>query len=211
MLAEQIFMHLKKPERTTNTHFFEPAWRSMGVEVVNWSRVDKEVVDWLLWFFAQSGKAPIATQDAFSFILNRLFETWGSETAWMLQRATSKEIDRISEEFLGAGPFGIMTNPLTYSSLMRRATQNPAYTPSKLLLSVDKWTYNKPGTKVDVDRSSRATTCSAWAGWRACNDTSPSRPRITAPGWRISGTTTAVGKCVPAATSCATSLPTLTG
>lgn len=151
MLAEQIFSHLKKPERTTNTHFFEPAWRSMGVEVVNWTRVDKDVVDWLLWFFAQSGKAPIATQDAFSFILNRLFETWGSETAWMLQKATSKEIDRISEEFLGAGPFGIMTNPLTYSSLMRRAAGNPAYTPSKLLLSVDKWTYNKPGTKVDVD------------------------------------------------------------
>ncbi len=151
ILAHQIFSHLSHPERTTNTHFFEPAWRSMGVEVVNWERVDKEVVDWLLWYFAQAGKAPIATQDAFSFVLNRLFETWGSETAWMLQRATSKEIDRISEEFLGAGPFGIMTNPLTYSSMMRRTAEGAAYAPSKLLLSVDKWSYNKPGTKVDVD------------------------------------------------------------
>jgi enoyl-CoA hydratase / 3-hydroxyacyl-CoA dehydrogenase len=150
ILAHQIFSHLNHPERTTNTHFFEPAWRSMGVEVVNWERVDKAVVDWLLWYFAQAGKAPIATQDAFSFVLNRLFETWGSETAWMLEKATSREIDRISEEFLGAGPFGIMTNPLTYSSMMRRTAEGAAYTPSKLLLSVDKWGYNKPGTKVEI-------------------------------------------------------------
>ena len=123
ILAHQIFSHLNNPERTTNTHFFEPAWRSMGVEVINWEKTNPETVNWLLWFFAQAGKAPIAAQDAFSFVLNRLFETWGSETAWMLQKATSKEIDFISEEFLGAGPFGIMTNPLTYSSMMRRTAE----------------------------------------------------------------------------------------
>ena len=151
ILAHQIFSHLNNPERTTNTHFFEPAWRSMGVEVINWEKTNPETVNWLLWFFAQAGKAPIAAQDAFSFVLNRLFETWGSETAWMLQKATSREIDFISEEFLGAGPFGIMTNPLTYSSMMRRTAEGAAYTPSKLLLSVDKWGYNKPRTKVAVD------------------------------------------------------------
>jgi 3-hydroxyacyl-CoA dehydrogenase len=150
ILAHQIFSHLSHPERTTNTHFFEPAWRSMGVEVINWEKADPETVNWLLWFFAQAGKAPIAAQDAFSFVLNRLFESWGSETAWMLEKATSKEIDRISEEFLGAGPFGIMTNPLTFASQTRRSAERAAYAPSKLLLSVDKWAYNKPGTKVDV-------------------------------------------------------------
>ena len=151
ILAHQIFSHLRHPERTTNTHFFEPAWRGMGVEVINWEGADKEIVNWLLWFFAQAGKAPIAAQDVFSFVLNRLFETWGSETAWMLERATSKEIDYISEEFLGAGPFGIMTNPLTYASQIRRMAERHAYAPSRLLLSVDKWAYNKPGTKVDMD------------------------------------------------------------
>jgi 3-hydroxyacyl-CoA dehydrogenase/enoyl-CoA hydratase/carnithine racemase len=150
ILAHQIFSHLSHPERTTNTHFFEPAWRSMGVEVINWEKADPETVNWLLWFFAQAGKAPIAAQDAFSFVLNRLFESWGSETAWMLEKATSKEIDRISEEFLGAGPFGIMTNPLTFASQTRRSAERAAYAPSRLLLSVDKWAYNKPGTKVDV-------------------------------------------------------------
>jgi len=151
ILAHQIFSHLNNPERTTNTHFFEPAWRSMGVEVINWEKANPETVNWLLWFFAQAGKAPIAAQDAFSFVLNRLFETWGSETAWMLPKATSKEIDYISEEFLGAGPFGIMTNPLTYSSMMRRTAEGACYTPSRLLLSVEKWAANKPRPKGDVD------------------------------------------------------------
>jgi enoyl-CoA hydratase/3-hydroxyacyl-CoA dehydrogenase len=151
ILADQIFSHLKHPERTANTHFFEPAWRSMGVEVIAWEKSDKEVIDYLLWLMAQNGKTPLAAKNVFSFLLNRLFESWGSETTFMLDKATSKEIDSISEEFLGMGPFGIMTNPLTYASQTRRSAENPAYAPNKLLLSVDKWTYNKPRTKVDVD------------------------------------------------------------
>jgi enoyl-CoA hydratase / 3-hydroxyacyl-CoA dehydrogenase len=151
ILANQIFSHLKHPERTANTHFFEPAWRSLGVEVIAWEKSDKEVIDYLLWLMAQNGKTPLAAANVFSFLLNRLFESWGSETTFMLDKASSKEIDFISEEFLGMGPFGIMTNPLTYSSQMRRSAENPAYKPNKLLLSVDKWTYNKPRTKVNVD------------------------------------------------------------
>jgi len=151
ILANQIFSHLKHPERTANTHFFEPAWRSMGVEVIAWERSDKKVIDYLLWLMAQNGKTPLAAANVFSFLLNRLFETWGSETTFMLEKASSKEIDFISEEFLGMGPFGIMTNPLTYASQTRRSAENPAYKPNKLLLSVDKWTYNKPRTKVNVD------------------------------------------------------------
>jgi enoyl-CoA hydratase/3-hydroxyacyl-CoA dehydrogenase len=151
ILANQIFSHLKHPERTANTHFFEPAWRSMGVEVIAWERSDKAVIDYLLWLLAQSGKTPLAAANVFSFLLNRLFESWGSETTFMLEKASSKEIDFISEEFLGMGPFGIMTNPLTYASQTRRSAENPAYKPNKLLLSVDKWTYNKPGTKVSME------------------------------------------------------------
>jgi enoyl-CoA hydratase/3-hydroxyacyl-CoA dehydrogenase len=150
MLADQIFSHLRRPERTTITHFFAPAWYSTGVEVINWERVDKKVVDFLLWFLAQTGKTPIGARSAFSFVLNRLFESWASETAFMLERATSKEIDYISEEFLGAGPFFITTNPLTYASQKRRSAERAAYAPSNLLLSVDKWAFNRPGTKVEV-------------------------------------------------------------
>jgi enoyl-CoA hydratase/3-hydroxyacyl-CoA dehydrogenase len=152
--ADQIFSHLQHPERTTITHFFAPAWRSMGVEVINWEGADKSVVDFLLWFMAQAGKTPVATRNVFSFLFNRLFETWSSEATWMLEKATCKEIDCVSEEFLGAGPFYVMGisggNPLTFASQTRRMAEREAYAPTRLLLSVDKWAFNRPGTKVDV-------------------------------------------------------------
>jgi enoyl-CoA hydratase/3-hydroxyacyl-CoA dehydrogenase len=154
MTAEMIFSHLNHPERTTITHFYAPAWRSMGVEVINWEGADESVVDFLLWFMAQAGKAPVATRSVYSFLLNRLFETWASEAAWMLERATSKEIDYVSEEFLGAGPFFVTGmgggNPLTFASQSRRMAEREAYAPPRILLSVEQWAFNKPGTKVEV-------------------------------------------------------------
>jgi enoyl-CoA hydratase/3-hydroxyacyl-CoA dehydrogenase len=154
MTADMIFGHLSHPERTTITHFFAPAWRGMGVEVINWEGADKSVIDFLLWFMAQAGKTPVAARSVFSFLLNRLFETWASEAAWMLERATSKEIDYVSEEFLRAGPFFVTSmgggNPLTFASQTRRMAEREAYAPPQMLLSVDKWAFNKPGTKVDV-------------------------------------------------------------
>jgi enoyl-CoA hydratase/3-hydroxyacyl-CoA dehydrogenase len=154
MTADMIFSHLRHPERTTITHFFAPAWRGMGVEVINWEGADKSVIDFLLWFMAQAGKTPVATRNVFSFLLNRLFETWASEAAWMLEKATCKEIDCVSEEFLGAGPFYVTGigggNPLTFASQTRRMAERPAYAPTRYLLSIAQWAFNRPGTKVDV-------------------------------------------------------------
>lgn len=152
--ADQIFSHLQHPERTTVTHFFAPAWRGTGVEVVNWEGVDNNVIDYLLWFMAQAGKTPVAARNVFSFLLNRLFETWASEAAWMLEKATCKEIDYVSEEFLGAGPFYVTGmgggNPLTFASQTRRMAERPVYAPTRYLLSIAQWAFNRPGTKVDV-------------------------------------------------------------
>jgi enoyl-CoA hydratase/3-hydroxyacyl-CoA dehydrogenase len=154
MTADMVFGHLSHPERTTITHFFAPAWRSLGVEVISWEGADKRVIDFLLWFMAQIGKAPVTTRNVFSFLLNRLFETWVSEAAWMLERATSKEIDYVSEEFLGAGPFFVTGVgggiPLTFASQTRRMAEREAYAPTRILLSIEQWAFNKPGTKVEV-------------------------------------------------------------
>ncbi len=154
MTADMIFSHLRRPERTTITHFFAPAWYGMGVEVIDWERADRSVIDFLLWFLAQAGKAPVAARNVFSFLLNRLFETWASEAAWMLERATCKEIDCVSEEFLRAGPFYVTGvgggNPLTFASQTRRMAERPAYAPTRYLLSIAQWAFNRPGTKVDV-------------------------------------------------------------
>ena len=52
---QEIFGHLKHPERTTITHFFAPAWRSMAVSIGHWqirgygffSLESKETGEWV--------------------------------------------------------------------------------------------------------------------------------------------------------------------
>lgn len=36
--ADRLFLTMKKPERTTITHFFAPAWRSLPVEIISWEK-----------------------------------------------------------------------------------------------------------------------------------------------------------------------------
>jgi 3-hydroxyacyl-CoA dehydrogenase/enoyl-CoA hydratase/carnithine racemase len=152
--AQQIFGDLKHPERTTITHFFAPAWRSMAVEVINWEGASRELLNYLIWFFANTGKAPVVTDNVFSFLLNRIFENWTNEAAYLVDRATTYQVDAVCEEFVGAGPFFVLNmaggNPITYESQVRRTAENPCYAPSPILLSVDKWNVAKPGTQIDV-------------------------------------------------------------
>jgi 3-hydroxyacyl-CoA dehydrogenase/enoyl-CoA hydratase/carnithine racemase len=152
--ADQIFSGLQHPERSTVTHFFSPAWRSMGVEVINWEGADRDILDHLLWFFAGTGKVPVVTDNVFSFMLNRIFENWTSEATYLLDRATTFQVDSVTEEFVGAGPFFVLNmtggNPLTHESQVRRTAERAAYAPSPLLRSVGQWNTVKPGTKIDV-------------------------------------------------------------
>jgi len=152
--ADQIFTSLQHPERSTVTHFFSPAWRSMAVEVINWEGADREVLDHLLWFFAGTGKVPVVTDNVFSFMLNRIFENWTSEATYLLDRATTFQVDSVTEEFVGAGPFFVLNmtggNPLTHESQVRRTAERAAYAPSPLLCSVGQWNTAKPGTKTEV-------------------------------------------------------------
>lgn len=152
--AQEIFTGLKHPERTTITHFFAPAWRSMAVEIINWEGASRELLDYLIWFFANTGKAPVVTDNVYSFLLNRIFENWTNEAAYLVDRATTLQVDSVCEEFVGAGPFFVLNmaggNPITYESQTRRIAERVCYTPSPILLSVDKWNVARPGTKVDV-------------------------------------------------------------
>ncbi|MGD9371921.1 MAG: 3-hydroxyacyl-CoA dehydrogenase NAD-binding domain-containing protein, partial [Desulfobacterales bacterium] len=66
--ADRLFLKMKKPERTSITHFFAPAWRSLPVEIISWDKGSQEVLDYLFWFFAQTGKAPIITDNAICFV-----------------------------------------------------------------------------------------------------------------------------------------------
>jgi enoyl-CoA hydratase/3-hydroxyacyl-CoA dehydrogenase len=152
--AQQIFSQLKHPERTTITHFFAPAWRSIAVEVINWEGASQELLNYLIWFFANTGKAPVVTDNVFSFLLNRIFENWTNEAAYLVDRATTYQVDSVCEEFVGAGPFFVLNmaggNPITYESQVRRTAERACYKPSPILLSVGNWNVAKPGTPIDV-------------------------------------------------------------
>jgi len=152
--ADQIFSTLAHPERMTITHFFAPAWRSMAVEIINWDGADRGVLDDLIWFFANIGKAPVVTDNVFSFLLNRIFENWTNEAACLMDRATTYQVDSVTEEFVGAGPFFVLDmsggNPLTYASQTRRTAERACYAPPPIFLSVNKWNTARPGTKVDI-------------------------------------------------------------
>ncbi len=152
--ADQIFNDMKHPERSTVTHFFAPAWRSMAVEVIKWETVDDAVLNHLIWFFANTGKAPVITDNVFSFLLNRVFENWTNEAAYLVDKATTYQIDSVEGEFVGAGPFFVLNmaggNPLTYASQKRREAERICYKPSPILQSVATWNTAKPGTKIEM-------------------------------------------------------------
>lgn len=161
--ASWLFDEMRRPDRTTITHFFAPAWRNPAVEVITWPGGAREAVDYLRWLFAVTGKAPLVTGDAIAFMLDRVFDNWTNESANLLSGsgALAKQVDAVAEEFVHAGPFFVLNlangNPITYECNQRQMEESPAYEPAKILLSVDSWAVNKPGTPVDVPDELRDT------------------------------------------------------
>jgi enoyl-CoA hydratase/3-hydroxyacyl-CoA dehydrogenase len=152
--ADRLFSKMKKPERTTVTHFFAPAWRSLPVEVIRWDSGSQETRDYLFWFFAQTGKAPIITDNAICFVLDRVFDNWCNEAAYLLNQATASQIDKVAESFVFAGPFFVLNlangNPIIIETNTLQMEEGPHYQPAPILASVDRWLTHRPGAPVQV-------------------------------------------------------------
>ncbi len=152
--ADRIFGAMKNPQRTTVTHFFAPAWRSLPVEVIEWEGADREVVDYLCWFFAHTGKVPIMTANAICFMLDRIFDNWCNESAYLLEGATAAQIDKVAEEFVFAGPFFVLNmangNPIIIETNTLQMEEGAHYRPASILASVARWQTPRPGSKVEV-------------------------------------------------------------
>ena len=159
--ADRIFNKMKKPERTTITHFFAPAWRSLPVEVIRWEKAKQEVVDYLFWFFARTGKAPIITDNAICFMLDRIFDNWCNEAAYLLDDATAGQIDRVAGEFVFAGPFFVLNmangNPIIIETNTLQMEEGAHYRPAPILGSVDRWLTPRPGTKMEISDEVKET------------------------------------------------------
>ncbi|GAB6144778.1 3-hydroxyacyl-CoA dehydrogenase/enoyl-CoA hydratase family protein [Desulfocicer niacini] len=152
--ADRIFTNMKHPERCTVTHFFAPAWRSPAVEVINWPKASQETIDYLFWFFGQTGKAPAITDNVISFMFNRIFENWCNEAGHLLDVATAAQINTVAEEFVHAGPFFVLNmgngNPLIHEANTRKMEEGECYRPAAIFRSVEKWAVGRPGTKTDI-------------------------------------------------------------
>ncbi|UCF94261.1 MAG: enoyl-CoA hydratase/isomerase family protein [Desulfobacterales bacterium] len=157
--ADRLFSKMQRPQRTSITHFFAPAWRSLPVEVVAWEEASQEVLDYLFWFFAQTGKAPIITANAICFVLDRIFDNWCNESAHLLENATASQIDRVAEEFVFAGPFFVLNmangNPIIIETNTRQMEEGSHYKPAPILGSVDRWLTHRPGSPIDVPEDVR--------------------------------------------------------
>ena len=153
--ADRLFLKMDHPQRTTVTHFFAPAWRSLPVEVISWEGVSRQVLDYLFWFFANTGKAPIITDNAICFILDRIFDNWCNESAYLLDAATASQIDKVAEEFVFAGPFFVLNlangNPIIIETNSLQMEEGDHYKPAPILGSVDRWLTHRPGSPVVID------------------------------------------------------------
>lgn len=152
--ADRLFSDMKNPDRATVTHFFAPAWRSLTVEIIDWEGASREVLDHLFWFFGETGKAPIMTDNKLCFVLDRIFDNWCNEAAYLLSHATSNQIDFIAEEFVHAGPFFVLNmangNPIIVETNTLQMEEGKHYLPARILESVDRWSTHRRGTKIEV-------------------------------------------------------------
>ncbi|HHH31218.1 MAG TPA: 3-hydroxyacyl-CoA dehydrogenase family protein, partial [Polyangiaceae bacterium] len=106
--AARIFSELKNKSRATVTHFFAPAFRNPAVEVIRYEACDDEVIEYLRWVFAATGKVPLETSDALCFMLDRIFDNWCNEAAYLLEHATASEVDSVAADYVHAGPFFVL-------------------------------------------------------------------------------------------------------
>lgn len=142
--ASRLFGHLAYPQRATVTHFFAPAFQNPVVEVIDWERAEKQVIDWFRWLFAATGKVPLVTGDAVCFMLDRVFDNWCNEAANLLGRANAAQIDAVACEFVHAGPFFVLNlangNPIIVETNSLQAEQEGAhYRPAQIFSSVERW------------------------------------------------------------------------
>jgi len=166
--ADRLFLKMKKPERTTVTHFFAPAWRSLPVEVINWEGGSPETIDYLFWFFAKTGKAPIITDNAICFVLDRIFDNWCNEAAYLLDNASASQIDKVAEAFVFAGPFFVLNmangNPIIIETNTLQMEEGSHYKPAPILGSVEKWLTHRPGAQIEVSKDLANTICDRLLG-----------------------------------------------
>lgn len=104
--------NMKHPGRVVGLHYFFHPAKNRLVEVVAGAKTDRAVLDRVWALQEQLGKIPIASADAYGFIVNRYFATWLNEAVRVAGEgiANFATIDAAAMQNFGVGmgPFLLM-------------------------------------------------------------------------------------------------------
>ncbi|MFQ5721396.1 MAG: 3-hydroxyacyl-CoA dehydrogenase/enoyl-CoA hydratase family protein [Candidatus Aminicenantales bacterium] len=122
---EVIFAEAQNRERCLVIHYFFPAERNIIVEVVPGQDTKTEIVEFLMRFYEQIGKAPIKVKSRYGYAVDPIFEGLFLAAALLVEKgiATVKQMDAMAQRALslGVGPFTAMNltggNPITKHGL----------------------------------------------------------------------------------------------
>ncbi len=161
MEPELIFEKIKNRERCLVIHYFFPAERSIIVEIVPGKDTASDVVDFLMKFYEQIGKAPIKVKSRYGYAIDPIFEGIFLASAFMVEKGmgTVKELDSMAQRALGlgVGPFTAMNltggNPILDHGLSEMHSKiSPWYRKpgilESLLVSGKQWDVPKLGEEV---------------------------------------------------------------
>ena len=178
--ADRIFNKMKRPGTDHHHPFLRPglAVPAGGGNQLAGGRPD--TVDWLCWFFAATGKAPMVTDNVLCFMLDRIFDNWCNDAAYLLGRPGRSG---------GQGGRGVCLrrSVLCPESGQRKPDhhrdQHPPdgggahYRPAPILASVDRWLTHRPGGQ---DRGAGRTKGNSFG--TACWGSSFPRPLTSSTG-----------------------------
>ncbi|MGQ0613764.1 MAG: 3-hydroxyacyl-CoA dehydrogenase/enoyl-CoA hydratase family protein [Planctomycetaceae bacterium] len=167
---ERIFEKCEDPSRTLVIHYFFPAERNLLVELVPGARTAPKVKDWLLKFYEEIGKVPIAVQSRYGYAIDPIFEGIFQAACLCVEEGLGsvKEVDTAARKALGlgVGPFTAMNltggNPLTAHGLdeMHERVNRWFRTPELMKQAVASgrpWETPTRGEKVELPAGSAKT------------------------------------------------------
>ncbi|MCP4980010.1 MAG: 3-hydroxyacyl-CoA dehydrogenase/enoyl-CoA hydratase family protein, partial [Gammaproteobacteria bacterium] len=153
--AERLFSKLEHQDRCTVTHFFAPAFSNPVVEVIDWDGGDNENVEYLRWLFCATGKVPMVTTDDVCFMLDRIFDNWCNEAAYLIDVASASEIDSVALDYVHAGPFDVLNfangnEIIPEVNTLQADEEGEHYRPAPYFRSVKTWKTAPRGKPIEV-------------------------------------------------------------
>ena len=153
--AAWLYEKLEHQDRCTVTHFFAPAFSNPVVEVIDWDGGSSENLEYLRWLFCATGKVPMVTTDDVCFMLDRIFDNWCNEAAYLIADASAGEIDSVALDYVHAGPFDVLNfangnEIIPEVNTLQADEEGEHYRPAPYFRSVSTWKTVARGQPLDV-------------------------------------------------------------